>query len=408
MPRAAALPGILLLLAAAALIAAKALQLGFAAAGDPAQVLRRDRGNPRAVLALARTPAEGIDSAGALRPAGLDPDQVRAALARAPLDGRLQRVLAELAGVDGAAGQQYLQRALRLRPTDLRTRAWLADSARAAGDLTAAAHHVDAILRLAPQRAQQLFPLLHEWLRSEAGRAAVVGVLAAAPTWRRGFLESAPPQREDLPGLARLLLALRGGAAPVTSADGAVVVERLLAVGDYPRAWLLWLALQPTAERSGPLLRNGDFEHPPAGGFDWTLRRGSGAVATLAAAPGRDSQALRLRLDGRPLNGGAGASQIVLLAPGAYRLEGLAHADGAQALPESEWTVDCLAPRAQRLGAATARPTASWNRFALDFRVPERDCTAQRLQLSVRASGRDVGAELWFDALRLTAAVAGP
>uniref|UniRef100_UPI002148B8AC hypothetical protein n=1 Tax=Tahibacter caeni TaxID=1453545 RepID=UPI002148B8AC len=137
-------------------------------------------------------------------------------------------------------------------------------------------------------------------------------------------------------------------------------------------------------------------------------RRGNGAVATVAAAPGRDSQALRLRLDGRPLTNGAGASQVMLLASGAYRLEGLAYADGAQVLPESEWSVDCLAPRVQRLGAATARPTRSWNRFALDFRVPERDCTAQRLQLTVRASGRDAGAELWFDALSLTTAVAGP
>ena len=407
MPRAAGLPGILLL-AFAALIAAKALQLGLAAAGDPAQVLRWDHGNPRAVLALARTPAEGSDGADALRKAGLDSDQVRAALARTPLDGRLQRVLAELAGIGSADGQHYLQHALRLRPTDLRTRAWLADSARAAGDLTGAAQHVDAILRLAPQRAPQLFPLLHEWLRSDAGRTAVAGVLAAAPPWRRGFLQSAPPQREDLPGLARLLLALRGGAEPVTPADGAVVVDRLLAVGDYPRAWLLWLALQPTAERSGPLLRNGDFERPPGGGFDWTLRRGNGAGATVAAAPGRDSQALRVRPDGRPLNDGAVASQIVLLAPGAYRLEGLAYSDGAQALPESEWTVGCLAPRAQRLGAAAVRPGVSWNRFALDFRVPERDCTAQRLQLTLRAGGRDAGAELWFDALRLTTAVAAP
>lgn len=406
MPRAARLSGRLLLIAVAALVAARALQLGLGAAGDPARALRRDPGNPQAVLALARTTAETADGAGALRRAGLQPELLRAALARAPVDGRLQRVLAELAGVDCAEGRAYLQRALRLRPTDLRTRAWLADAANAAGDLSGAAQHVDAILRLAPQRAPQLFPLLHEWLRSDRGRAAVAAVLAPAPNWRRGFLASAPPQHDDLLALARLLLALRGAAVPVAPDEGVVVVERLLARGNYPQAWLLWLALQPAAERSGPLLRNGDFERPPGGGFDWTLRRGNGAVATLAAAPGRDSRALRVRLDGRPA--AAGATQIVLLPPGAYRLSGLAHADGTAATATSEWSVDCLAPRAQRLGAAVPQPTASWNPFALDFRVPERDCAAQRVQLNLRATGRDAGAELWFDALSLTTAGAEP
>ncbi|MBN8739015.1 MAG: hypothetical protein BGP24_10370 [Lysobacterales bacterium 69-70] len=406
MPDPARLAGRLLLIAVAALVAARALQLGPGASGDPARVLRRDPGNPQAVLALARTTAETADSAGALRRAGLQPEMLRAALARAPLDGRLQRVRAELAGVDSAEGRVCLQRALRLRPADLRTRAWLADAANAAGDLAGAAQHVDAILRLAPQRAPQLFPLLHEWLRSDSGRAAVVAVLAPAPSWRRGFLASAPPQHEDLFALARLLLALRNAAVPATPAEGVVVVERLLALGDYPQAWLLWLALQPAAERSGPLLRNGDFERPPGGGFDWTLRRGDGAAATLAAAPGRDSRALRVRLDGRPA--AAGATQIVLLPPGAYRLSGLAYADGAAASATAEWSVDCLAPRAQRLGTATPQPTPSWNPFALDFRVPERDCLAQRVQLNLRGARRDAGAELWFDALNLTTTGAEP
>lgn len=406
MPRARLTPVLyrLLLAGLAVLIGGKALQLGLidlGLRGDPARVLQFDPGNPQAVLRLARARAP---DAVAADENGLA--TVRAALARAPADGRLWRELAAVAGVGTTQGQAYLELALRLRPADVRTRAWLADNAAARSDLATAVTHIDAILRVAPQHAAQLFPLLQTWLRRSDGPAAVAATFARAPAWRQGFFAAAPasPVRENLLAMARLLLVLRRSTAPPDLAEGLVVINRLLTLGEHERAWLLWQALQPASERVGPQLRNGNFERDPlGGGFDWVLRHGGGASASLGVAPQRDSRALRVRFDERPLQG-AVVTQPLLLAPGRYRLSGTLLADRTNRAAVVEWTVDCLGPRAQRI--ATEAPAAGaaqqWTGFALDFRVPG-DCVAQRLQLQPRASGLRGTGELWFDDLALTA-----
>lgn len=412
MPRARlalALPR-LLLAGFAALVAGKALMLGAADIGlrrDSALVLQLDRGNPQAVLRLARDRAP----AGAVADDERS-DAVRAALARAPLDGRLWRELAAAAGPGTARGQAYLGTALRLRPADVRTRAWLADNAAAQGDLAAAATHVDAILRVAPQHAVRLFPLLQTWLRRDDGVAAIAATFSLAPAWRRGFFASAPaaPQRESVLAMARLLLVLRRGAAPPDLGEGVVVVDRLLALAEYERAWLLWQALQSADERVGSQLRNGNFERALiGGGFDWILRGGGGggASATVSTAPQRDSRALRVRFDERPLQGAA-VAQTLLLAPGRYRLSGTFLAERTDRGAVVEWTVDCVAPRAQRVATAatvTAAPQR-WSGFDLEFRVPDAGCVAQRLQLQPRAAGLRGSGELWFDDFALVAAPA--
>jgi hypothetical protein len=342
--------------------------------------------------------------------------QIQAALARSPADGRLLRALAGLAGIDSEAGQTYLRQALRLRPADVQTRAWLADGALARNDIAAAAAHLDAILRVAPQRATQLFPLLQDWLRRDGGVAAVTTVFAAAPPWRRGFFASAPaaPHEASLQAMARLLLALRRSAAPANLDEGAVVIDRLLQQGEYERGWLLWLALQAPGARTGPQLSNGDFEQPgPGRGFDWVLRSGGGASATLRPAPQRDSQALRVRFDPRPLQG-ASVAQTLLLAPGGYRLRGEFLAGRLAQGDALEWRIDCLAPRASRV-AATALPVAAagWTPFQLEFHIPAQDCRAQRLQLQASLPGARLSGDAWFDnlgleALTATAAAPGP
>jgi hypothetical protein len=410
MPRARlalALPR-LLLAGFAVLVAGKALMLGAADIGlrsDPARVLQLDRGNPQAVLRLARdrAPADAVadDERG---------DAVRTALARAPLDGRLWRELAAAAGAGTTRGRAYLDTALRLRPADVRTRAWLADNAAAQGDLAAAATHVDAILRVAPQHAVRLFPLLQTWLRRDDGVAAVAATFSPAPAWRRGFFASAPaaPQRESVLAMAQLLLALRRGDAPPDLGEGVVVVDRLLALAEYERAWLLWQALQSADDRVGSQLRNGNFERELIGsGFDWILRRGGGASATVSTAPQRDSRALRVRFDERPLQGAA-VAQTLLLAPGRYRLSGVFLADRIDRGAVVEWTIDCVAPRAQRVATAATVTAAAqrWSGFDLEFRVPDADCVAQRLQLQPRAAGLRGSGELWFDDFALVAAPA--
>ena len=125
----------------------------------------------------------------------------------------------------------------------------------------------------------------------------------------------------------------------------------------------------------------------------------------LAAAPQGDSRALRIRLDERPLQGAA-AAQTLLLAPGRYRLDATLLVDRTSPEATLEWTVDCLAPRAQRLASAApvAAAARQWTAFSLEFRVPDGDCVAQRLQLQPRAPGLRAAGELWFDAFTLAAA----
>ncbi|HSX62585.1 MAG TPA: hypothetical protein VLF18_20575 [Tahibacter sp.] len=395
------LPLRLLLAGIAALVAWKAATTaapGLLPGMTAERALALDPGNTRAALAVARGRASADAQTQAARALLHD------ALARAPLDGRLLRELAVLAGIETPQGQALLQAALRLRPADVQTRAWLADSALVRDDMAAAAMHVDAILRVAPQRAAQLFPLMQQWLRRDAGLQALVPVFAAAPAWRTGFFAAAPapPQRETLHAMARLLLALRASAAPADLREGVTVVDRLLHGGEVERAWLLWLALQPPAERSGPLLRNGDFERPGLGsGFDWILR-GAGSTASLRRAP-QGSQALRVRFDQRPLQG-ASAAQTLLLAPGGYRLEGRLRLEAIERSDQLEWRVDCIAPQPRALAAAALPATAAdWTGFALEFRVPP-DCSAQRLQLQARGTALRLAGTAWFDDFDLRAA----
>lgn len=396
------------LLLAAAWIAWKAITVGLAdlyRADDAAFAAKLDTGNAAAALALAR---QAADAAPDLRAQARD--VVLGALAKRPADGRLFRALARLDPDDTALTRRRWHAAALLRPADVEALAWLADDAIARGDFAEALNHCDALLRVSPAQARNLFPILAEWLQTGASTVALARTLERRPPWRRSFMEYLGRKgvESSLYTLARVVQTLRRSAAPVEPGEARDLVNRLVHDGDFERAYLLWRSVAPPLRASASMLYNGDLEMPTSGAaFDWTLRSAPGVAVAVEDGGLAHGKVLRLRFGGARVDE-IGVAQTLLLPPGGYRVSGKVRSQDLISARGLEWRVHCLT-RPSRLVAVA--PVAlerdhDWSDFSLDLDVPVNECPAQLLQLAARArvaAEQTVSGTVWFDDFRVEA-----
>lgn len=396
------------LLAAAACIAWKAIAVGLAnlyLVDDAALASRLDTGNAAAAVALARRAAdEGPDLRARAR------EVVLGVLAKRPADGRLFRALAWLDPDDPSLTRRRWHAAAQLRPVDVEALAWLADDAIARGDFAAALNHCDALLRVSPGQARNLFPVLAQWLQTEASAMELARTLERRPPWRRSFAEYMGRKGEEnsLYPFAEIVQALRHGAAPVDENEARDLVNRLVHGGDFERAYLLWRSVMPPLRTSASMLHNGGLEMPASGvAFDWTLRSTAGVAVAVEHGGVAHGNVLRLRFGGARVVD-IGVAQTLLLPPGGYRVLGQVHAQDLSGTGGLEWRVYCLIKPARLVAVA---PVAlerdhDWSDFALDLNVPDDGCPAQLLQLAARARGaaeQAFSGTVWFDNFRIEA-----
>ena len=348
---------------------------------NPALAARIDPADPAAWVIRANQRV-GPMLAGGARGAGGDLGQAaadaRRALSKAPLEEEALRDLAMVAGARGesARSSALLERAARFGYRDAATQAILLQTALRANDLGGAMRRMDAVLRAQPMFESSLFPLLGAILAQPAGVDAVAPVLAPRPGWRTEALNTLAAREADPAPVTRLFADLARRGSPATPAEQDVFLTRLVRDQQFAPAQALWRASLPRGAPIGAAPYDGGFRGLPGSPpFNWRLDQDPGVEAEFSDGT--------LRIDYPAKTPAVLARQLVVLAPGAYRLSGAYEIRQPAPGVGLTWSVQCATPPGAVLGQAlqSADVPRAWSRFSAGFFVPA-DCPAQWLTLT--------------------------
>ena len=366
---------------------------------DPERALGWRPDHPQALLALAeRQLAQGKFAESRAN--------ARRLLAHEPLQGVAFRLLAAAADREGRrddASRLYLI-AEKRAPRDLQARAWLTQRYLERGDFAQALEQVDRILRMAPQRARSINPVLAQLARDPAFADALAVRLRQAPPWRAGLLNSLRDPKTGNPvAVGRVMQALQnqGGLKPEEYAQW---LDNLMTQGRWGEAYARWAGPLPKPDGRLPLVYNGNFAQPPSDvGFDWRLRRVAGVILQFEPESEAGGQVAYLHfLDRRVPN--AGLEQALMLSPGSYRLAMRMRAQSLRSELGLQWTVQCQGPAGVVGRTDAIDGSFAWRTFEADVTIPAAGCPGQWLRLvnpvPSGAAQRVVG-EVWLDDVRL-------
>jgi hypothetical protein len=332
--------------------------------------------------------------------------RVTRAIANSPMNARAFRMLAEVTD-EPAQVRLLMQEAVKRSRRESPAMFWLMDDSFARKDFADAVAKADAILRTRPKLAPYVMKYLGQISETPEGRQLLVSLLAARPSWRATFFNALPKHVEDENTPLELMVALKDAGSTPSAQELAPYLSALVSKHRIELAYNAWLQIVPH-ERLASLsfLNNEHFAEDPSGlPFDWTIKRGLNTMVDFASFRDRDGErALRF-------NFGVGrarfpeVSQILLLAAGAYRLEGTYQ--GLLATKRGlRWEFRCMdgkTPLAET-DMLYGSPQ-SWQNFALEIEVPDReDCRAQRLRLYHHArspSEELISGEILFRGIRL-------
>ena len=362
---------------------------------------------------LARLP-EAAGSGGPGEPLG-DREAIRKeiarlaslAIAKDPLNAEAVRLLAGTASDPGRVRMLMEEAAGRSR-RESAALFWLLNDSLYRKDYRKALDYADILLRTQPELSGYVVNYVAFMAQEPDGLPLVAGVLAKRPSWRGLFFDSLPRSVQQIEVPLKLMTALKESGSPPSDKELAPYLDALIGQDRTDAAYNAWLQFLPPAELANlNLLTNGNFESIPSGlPFDWRIARGLNAVAELV--PSGSGGAGRLL----HVSFGSGRvtfpelSQIILLAPGRYRLEGNLRGR-IIAKRGLRWQLRC-AGGAHRLLAETDAlmgESQQWRLFSLEADVPEsRDCVGQVLRLfhdPRSASEEFISGEVWFAGLRL-------
>ncbi|HEX5754963.1 MAG TPA: hypothetical protein VFY12_01245 [Arenimonas sp.] len=393
----------------AVLLAWRVLTLGLAdhwQSSDPERALRWREDHPVALLnaldAALRQPAD----AKTIKALALS------ALQASPLNGRPYRVLAQLREAEDGieAALPLYNAAVHRGPRDRFTHARLFDYGLQTGDVAKALGHFDFLLRLRPQTASTLLPVLVTLAAEPAVQPALAAKLSDSPPWRAQFLRLLAQTASDSGAVEPLWQLLRTGAGGgLPQAELQPWLDRLLRDGQGDRAYLVWVSQLGQRELTElGNVYNGDFELAPSGfGFDWRFGRVPGArIDRMPVTGASGNLALRVAFDDRRVPF-AHVQQVLALPPGMWRLQGRARADALRSERGLVWQVNCHAGGAPLGRSEPLRGQRSWHAFALAFEVPAQGCSAQVLRLLLPAripAERRIGGQAWYDGLAISRA----
>ena len=330
----------------------------------------------------------------------------RRLLAHEPLQGAAFRLLAEAADREGRrdeAWRLYLI-AEKRAPRDLQTRAWLTQRYLERGDFAQALEQVDRILRMAPQRARSINPVLAQLAQDPAFAEALAAKLRQGPPWRAGLLNSLRDPKAGNPvAVGRVMQALQrqGGLKPEEYAQW---LDNLMTQGRWGEAYARWAGPLPKPDGRLPLVYNGNFAQLPSDvGFDWRLRRTPGVILQFEPESEAGGQVAYLHFLDRRVPS-AGLEQALMLSPGAYRLSVRMRAQALRSELGLQWTVQCPGPAGVVGRTDAIDGSFAWRTFEADVTIPDAGCPGQWLRLvnpvPSGAAQRVVG-ELWLDDVKL-------
>ncbi len=329
------------------------------------------------------------------------------AIANDPLNAKAFRLLAEVTGGNDQVRllmQQSLERSKRESVAAL----WLLNDSFYHKDYKSALRYSDLLLRTRRELAGYVFSYLAFIAEAPEGRDLLIKILSSGPEWRRQFFEVLPSKSKSVDTPLALMTALQSSGDPISNWELAPYLRLLIATKRVELAYNAWLQFlpQPQLETLG-LLTNASFQNTPSGlPFDWRIKNGVNAIAEIVpSGEGSAQQVLHISFsDGRVEF--PEVSQIVVLGPGRYRLEGKLRGSilGKRGL---RWQIHCAAG-AQSVLAETDMllgQSQQWRIFTLEAEVPQlEECRGQTLRLfhdSRSASEELLSGEVWFSDLRL-------
>ncbi len=336
-------------------------------------------------------------------------DLARRALLSDPLDSRALSVLGLVAERKGdlARAEALMSLAAARSWRNPTPHVWLFAQAIRRGKFEEALVQADGLLRVNWRYGATIFPVLTVFGTDPRGLAALEGVLAANPPWRRSFLNEAVVNGANDRLMTQLYQSLIRSSQPPTALEMKPYLDRLIQEGRFEEAYQDWHATSSPAETPARYPYNGNFEAPLDGlPFNWVFDYVSGAEIQIAAAPDRgNSHALRVQFSGARATLGR-VGQLLMLVPGSYRLELAVKASGLRTERGLVWQISCAESRMVLAETNLVTGTAPWTDLKVKFSVPSSGCNAQWLKLVIparTASETEIEGEVWFQNFRVTA-----
>ena len=235
-----------------------------------------------------------------------------------------------------------------------------------------AAQEVQALVRLLPQAEQVLVPELARLATQPETRPTMVQAFGADPIMA-SVLDFMASQNASPDLLVQLSARQPAATSGQLRSWQRKVLDSAIDRGQLDQAYAFWRRASGAPQGERQLVYDAGFQGLPGGEpFNWKLAQGGVGAAE------RSQGALSVEYFGR--TSGPLAEQLLLLAPGRYRLsfraEGNANAQGSRLL----WQVECRGSANKLIEIPLQGVTFSPKDFAAEFAVPA-GCGAQWLRL---------------------------
>ncbi|MCF6199917.1 MAG: hypothetical protein L3J67_11095 [Hyphomicrobiaceae bacterium] len=345
----------------------------------------------------------------------IDADQVRASVKKAflnePLNSTGFRILGQLAEKSGDKKQtkKFMQAAIKMSKRESTAAFWLLINAYKEKNFAAVLKYTDILLWHRPKLTKHITPILANIAEDKEAREILVALLAKKPIWRKPFFALLPQSMTDVRTPLNLFFGLKKTSAPPTELELRSYISFLNKNSLYDQSYYTWLQFLPPEQlaKTG-FLFNGSFEIPPDRiPFNWTINPGVNVTTSMISRPDSPSKhALNIRMSNGRVDFGK-VYQVVVLAPGHYRLEGRSKGQ-LQGQRGLRWRIRCLLSKGGRpmiaQGPMFIGEKREWRRFSTSFQVPDKDCAAQYIALVLDArttSEKLVSGEVWYDDLKI-------
>ena len=363
------------IVAGALLASAAVLQAGIAqtvSRTDPALAARIAPDNARIAVAA----ASAVIARGAQVSDPRVQDLVGAALARdVTLPAAIELRAADL-GAKGDARREarLFELSSAISRRSLATRLWLIQRSVDRGDVAGALRDFDMALRTSAAAPPILFPILAGATSDGALIGPIAHMLDRPSDWRLMFLNYALAHG-DAPSLGEIVLRMRDRGFVRSNGIDRALIARFVELRSFALAGRVRDALSDGTPF--PLITDGEFADASAAyPFGWQLTDRGDVGAERAFLGGRPALSYRAE----PGRGGQVAAQLLLLAPGTYRLETAAASPGMRGATPY-WSLTC----GERGSGSLARldlPVHGGARAGVEFTVPS-GCAGQWLTLTL-------------------------
>jgi len=308
---------------------------------------------------------------------------------------------------DSAGGRQIISAAARMNTRDNIAHYWMALDRIAIQDWPAAIDQIDILLRVQPQLWPRFYEILLIIASTPSSLDALSEKLSEMPPWRAQFITYLTWQSERGLRVGTSIAArLRSRGSTFTKSEFGLLLTALIDANRPVEGYFLWLSsLSDLQMEQLEYLSNGRFEAGISGlPFDWQISDSSGFIADITNIG--EEHALWIQLyRGRPDKWIV--RKLLVLPAGTFEMKGDFRANRVKTYPGFAWTISCVGIDSRVIGETSPiEGTVPWSTFSFDFSVPQQNCSAQWLTLTVGEPDSDFekanGGEAWFNNLSIS------